>query len=1192
LLLEACDALYVAHARGVIHRDVKPSNLFVVNDTKRLKLLDFGLACAHRSIDTLTASGVAVGTPGYMAPEQVRGDGGIGPAADVFSLGCVLFECLTGRPAFGGRHTTAIFSKILMEPAPSLQSYGARVSPALDALVQRMLAKDPSQRPRNARALAEEVQLLIEREERGASASVPPASMTGREQGLLCVLMGRFGYEAAVAEAAHGALPVAANQRLRAVALRYGGHLDFMSNGVFVVVFRPDAEVTLAATDLANRAAQCALALHRVMPSAPLALGTGVGMASSASLIGDVIDRATLLLHSQIRARAAFSPDALEEQLDGAEAAQAIHVDAVTAGLLESRFELITPGGRAGYLVGMKHQRDAGRLLLGKPTACVGREREISRLEALLDECSDERVARVVLITAAPGLGKSRVRHEFIRRLRDRPRTVSVWQAWAEATRAGSPFELLAQIVRGALGLEEGEPPEIARAKVRAGVEEAVGGSDAARVGAFLGELVGVGFGDSAQLAAARREPRLMGDQIGRAWHDFLAGECARAPVLIVLEDVHWGDAGSLKWIDSALRHVEGRALLVMALGRPHVTELFPGLWQGRGLFHMALPPLSRRASEELASAALGMPEASDALRRIVSRAEGNAFYLEELIRAEAEGRGDELPGTVLAMVQARFARLAPAARQLLRAGSIFGESFWDEAVLALGPSGAPSALHQEQLRTLVQAEWLIKKPESRLARQAEYAFQHALLRDAAYASLTDDDRRLGHALAGAWLERNRERDPLTLAEHFKRGGELPRAASWYERAAALALKGDLGGAIEHAEQAVQCGASGAMLGRLRVIQAEAQNWRGEHAEAARTATEALQHLEPSGSDAERWAHAINQSAWANGTLGNHTEVTRWARLLFERSRERCSDLHVVALAFCAMHLIDGGNMPDAELISSWLHARAAKGIEDPLASAAVNQLLGHTNLSEDLCEALWRYEAAGRDLQRAEDERQLQTTIETAGLVYLMLGQYERAESAFRSSLAIADRLGLAREISLINLALARARLGAVVEARELLLQILDDREHGAKVAGYLHATLADVEIAAGSYDSALEHARFGLSVDTRPLQAYALSLSSRAELGLGRKDRALDFAIAAVALADSTVPIQEYEPLARLVYAEARMACGDQAAARLAIRAARDAVSKRAAYLDEPELRHGFLTRVPENIRILALASDWLGE
>jgi hypothetical protein len=117
-------------------------------------------------------------------------------------------------------------------------------------------------------------------------------------------------------------------------------------------------------------------------------------------------------------------------------------------------------------------------------------------------------------------------------------------------------------------------------------------------------------------------------------------------------------------------------------------------------------------------------------------------------------------------------------------------------------------------------------------------------------------------------------------------------------------------------------------------------------------------------------------------------------------------------------------------------------------------------------------------------------------------------------------------------------------------------------------------------------------VSVDNRPLQAYALSLSSRAELGLGHPERALDYATSAVALADSIVPIQEYEPLARLVYAEARMACGDHAGAHSAIRAARDAVSKRAAYLDEPELRHGFLTRVPENSRILALARAWLGE
>src|SRR4051812_9777208 len=93
------EALTTAHARGIVHRDIKPSNVFVVGgDLGHLKVLDFGVARLRESDRRATATGATLGTPGYMAPEQVRGERDVDTRADVFSLGCVLFECLTGRP--------------------------------------------------------------------------------------------------------------------------------------------------------------------------------------------------------------------------------------------------------------------------------------------------------------------------------------------------------------------------------------------------------------------------------------------------------------------------------------------------------------------------------------------------------------------------------------------------------------------------------------------------------------------------------------------------------------------------------------------------------------------------------------------------------------------------------------------------------------------------------------------------------------------------------------------------------------------------------------------------------------------------------------------------------------------------------------------------------------------------------------
>src|SRR5262245_19545652 len=101
LLVRVADALAVVHARGILHRDIKPANLFLPNgDLAQVKVLDFGVARLGGGARTLTHFGSAVGTPAYMAPEQARGDLTIDARADVFSLGCVLFDCLTGRPPF------------------------------------------------------------------------------------------------------------------------------------------------------------------------------------------------------------------------------------------------------------------------------------------------------------------------------------------------------------------------------------------------------------------------------------------------------------------------------------------------------------------------------------------------------------------------------------------------------------------------------------------------------------------------------------------------------------------------------------------------------------------------------------------------------------------------------------------------------------------------------------------------------------------------------------------------------------------------------------------------------------------------------------------------------------------------------------------------------------------------------------
>ncbi len=152
---QVAGALGVAHDRGILHRDVKPQNLFLVAGTLELvKLLDFGLAKPSGGGHRMTRTGTSVGTPAYMSPEQARGAKVIDDRADIFGLGATLFECLSGRPPFVAKDVPTLLGKILFEETPRVRTLRADVPAELDLLLARMLAKEPAQRPRHREIVA------------------------------------------------------------------------------------------------------------------------------------------------------------------------------------------------------------------------------------------------------------------------------------------------------------------------------------------------------------------------------------------------------------------------------------------------------------------------------------------------------------------------------------------------------------------------------------------------------------------------------------------------------------------------------------------------------------------------------------------------------------------------------------------------------------------------------------------------------------------------------------------------------------------------------------------------------------------------------------------------------------------------------------------------------------------------------
>jgi serine/threonine protein kinase len=164
------DALASAHAQGIVHRDIKPSNIFIQGaEIDDVKLLDFGVA---RIIDLqrqLTMTGTFLGTPAYTAPEQARGERQVGPEADVFSLGCVLFECLTGRGPFDADNVMAVLTKLLMEQPARIRDARRDVPEPVSALIERMIAKDPKKRPASGSVVVAELNNLAWRETMAAA---------------------------------------------------------------------------------------------------------------------------------------------------------------------------------------------------------------------------------------------------------------------------------------------------------------------------------------------------------------------------------------------------------------------------------------------------------------------------------------------------------------------------------------------------------------------------------------------------------------------------------------------------------------------------------------------------------------------------------------------------------------------------------------------------------------------------------------------------------------------------------------------------------------------------------------------------------------------------------------------------------------------------------------------------------------
>lgn len=291
--LAVAEALRVPHRMGIVHRDLKPSNLLLVGGrVDRTTVMDFGIARLLDAVGTmLTATGAMLGTPGYMAPEQARGEPDVDARADVFALGAVLFRCLTGRPAFDGEDLLAVLMKTAMEDAPRSSERRPDIPAAVDDLVARMLARAPAERPADASEVAAHLAAAM----RAPGMPLPPGAsrMLSRfEARTSCLLVARPAAAAPRGVTSVLPAPLRNEQRaLAAIADSHHGTLALLADGSLVVAFTDDA----SPPEQAARAARCALALRPLLPGTRMAL---VASAAQPTQGMTLIDRAARALTS------------------------------------------------------------------------------------------------------------------------------------------------------------------------------------------------------------------------------------------------------------------------------------------------------------------------------------------------------------------------------------------------------------------------------------------------------------------------------------------------------------------------------------------------------------------------------------------------------------------------------------------------------------------------------------------------------------------------------------------------------------------------------------------------------------------------------------------------------------------------------------------------------------------------------
>jgi len=453
-------------------------------------------------------------------------------------------------------------------------------------------------------------------------------------------------------------------------------------------------------------------------------------------------------------------------------------------------------------------------------TCMVGRELEQERLIVYFEQLLGSESPIMALVTGEAGLGKSRLLMEFASKLEmDDPNVPLIsTRALAQTTRV--PFYLWKSVWHTRFDLDEDDLPEVNRSKFLRELQRLWGGQlgpiSVIEVAHLVGSLIGLEWPDSQYLAVFENDPQARLQRAFELTRILLQRLCALRPTVLLLDDLQWADTGSLDLLASLFQSTDKPlSLLVLGGARPEFLRQSPRWTNIANL--ITLSPLSANAK----TVSTAYPELrwlpEDLLTELGVRAEGNPYFLEEMVKSlvkaglrEDDGAPDalvsrlrsQLPESLRAMLQARLDSLSREARCVALLASVVGRVFWVGPIMAAartsagfgtGPLGVMPSLVvdrvvQDGLRQLVRAELAFPRAGSQFSQEQEFIFKNTFLRDVAYSLIPHKNCSQYHLAVAHWLADHADADfKVMAAEHYEQGGANLDAARQYELAAHIA---------------------------------------------------------------------------------------------------------------------------------------------------------------------------------------------------------------------------------------------------------------------------------------------------------------------------------------------------------------------------------------------------------------------